>query len=497
MSNSININNIISSLNITDNKQTLQLSEISNELKQAIQTHKSGMLEVIAKSEGLEFILQLGDKNFSINLKNNLNLPLELGQKTEIPIKINSTGKIFPDLFLLKEQTGMSKSEIVIETKENFASKPPMTSIKLQNFVEQNIKEFSLDDNTKQQLLQIAKDIDVSLAKIGSLPQNEVDIKSLQNIIKEIASNPQKLDVLKPRLEQIINSFVGKQLGGEIINKINQLYVVKTPLGDTYFSSDIKIPLSEKVTLDINASTPAIEQKIKIMDEFLKNILPEHKSSSNIEALLKETSIKSFMEIAKNIDRQSLTIITSKLPFQKDNLLENIYNLYKGIVNKDITQWLGREAIQEILSDNINGQKNIAELSNLLQNSLKETASWRIIEMPFYDGSQLSALKIAIKKDKQQKDKNKEKKVTRFVVDTEFSRLGKFQFDGFSKVETRSLDLIIRTSEKISDDLYTNIINLFKKSLYDLSYSGTIKINSAENFINFNDENTITEGVYI
>lgn len=497
MSNSININNIISSLNITDNKQTLQLSEISNELKQAIQTHKSGMLEVLAKTDGLEFILQLGDKNFSINLKNNLNLPLELGQKTEIPVKINSTGKIFPELFLLKEQTGMSKSEIVIETKESFASKPLMTSIKLQNFVEQNIKDISLDNTTKQQLLQIAKDIDVSLAKIGSLPQNEVDIKSLQNIIKEIASNPQKLDVLKPRLEQIINSFVGKQLGGEISNKINQLYVVKTPLGDTYFSSDIKIPLSEKVTLDINASTPAIEQKIKIMDEFLKNILPEHKHSSNIEALLKETSIKSFIEMAKNIDRQSLTIITSKLPFQKDNLLENIYNLYKGIVNKDITQWLGREAIQEILSDNINGQKNIAELSNLLQNSLKETASWRIIEMPFYDGSQLSALKIAIKKDKQQKDKNKEKKVTRFVVDTEFSRLGKFQFDGFSKVETRSLDLIIRTSEKISDDLYTNIINLFKKSLYDLNYSGTIKINSAENFINFNDENTITEGGYI
>ena len=133
----------------------------------------------------------------------------------------------------------------------------------------------------------------------------------------------------------------------------------------------------------------------------------------------------------------------------------------------------------------------------MLQGSQKETTSWRIVEMPFYDGFQLSAIKIAVKKDKQKQERQKDKKTTRFVVETEFSKLGKFQFDGFSKVQLRSLDLIIRTSEQISDDFCLNIINLFKKSLYDLDYSGTIKINRAENFINFNDESIINEGVYI
>jgi hypothetical protein len=119
----------------------------------------------------------------------------------------------------------------------------------------------------------------------------------------------------------------------------------------------------------------------------------------------------------------------------------------------------------------------------MLQNSLKETTSWRIVEMPFYDGTQLSALKIAVKKDKRQKEKQNERKTARFVVETEFSKLGRFQFDGFSKVQSRSLDLIIRTSEKISDDFCANIINLFKKSLYKLDYSGTIKINCKSDFI--------------
>ena len=79
--------------------------------------------EALSKSDGFEFILQLGDKNFSVNLKSKLNLPLESGQRTEIPVKINSTGKIVPDLFLLKGQTDSVKEEVTVTTKETFNHK--------------------------------------------------------------------------------------------------------------------------------------------------------------------------------------------------------------------------------------------------------------------------------------------------------------------------------------------------------------------------------------
>ena len=190
-------------------------------------------------------------------------------------------------------------------------------------------------------------------------------------------------------------------------------------------------------------------------------------------------------------------MIMNKLPFQSDNLFENMFSLYKGVVNNDISRWLGGENIAELLADNVNGQKNIVELNNMMQGLVKETPSWRIIEMPFFDGNNLSSVKIALKKEKDKSEKQKNKNATRFVVETEFSKLGKFQFDGFCKAEDRNLDLIIRTNKKISDDFYTNIINLFKKSLYDLNYSGTIKINMIESFINLNQDNTVTEGIYI
>ena len=509
MNNLINLNSIISNLNFSDNKPVLQLSEISAELLEAIKFYKSGMLEAFAKADGgFEFVLQLGDNAFPINLKSNLFEQILTDEKVSLPVKLNSSGQITIVNDVAEKVNNLPKPDVVVEIKENSLFKPTLTPIKLQNFVEQiehqnfegqNIKDIPTLVSVKQQILQIAGDINVSLNSLGKQISNNVNVKNLQNVIKEIINNPQNFNELKVKLEQVVESLPGKQLLGEISNKINQLYVIKTPLGETYFSSDIKIPISQEVVLDINSLSPSFDEKVKLVSDVLKKVLPEFKTLSDhdIKIVIKENGFQHIAEILQNVDTKIIDMLITKLPLQKDNLLENIYNLYKGVVAKDITQWIGAENVKELISDNVNVQKNVADLNKVMQNFVKETPSWRIIEMPFFDGSLLSSIKIALKKDKQQKEKFKKEKTTRFIVETEFSKLGKFQFDGFSKAQSRSFDLIIRTSFKISDDFCLNIINLFKKSLYDLDYSGNIKINKAENFVNFNEEVIVTEGVYI
>ena len=73
----------------------------------------------------------------------------------------------------------------------------------------------------------------------------------------------------------------------------------------------------------------------------------------------------------------------------------------------------------------------------------------------------------------------------------------KSQISHLNSSRVKEKERAIRTSAKISEDFCSNIINLFKKSLYDLDYSGTIKINMVENFINFNEEIMATKGVYV
>ena len=119
--------------------------------------------------------------------------------------------------------------------------------------------------------------------------------------------------------------------------------------------------------------------------------------------------------------------------------------------------------------------------------------------MPILNGEQLSHIRIAIKniEDSQEQNKKRRKgaKATRFVVDTNFTALGMFQFDGFSYRKERNFDLIIRTSKEIDDDLKKNIFAIFKTTLNALHYVGNIRINVKENFIKICENESQTENI--
>lgn len=82
-----------------------------------------------------------------------------------------------------------------------------------------------------------------------------------------------------------------------------------------------------------------------------------------------------------------------------------------------------------------------------------------------------------------------------------FSKLGKFQFDGFSLAKDRRFDLVVRTSKTLPSDFCSHIVNLFKTSLHDVDYVGNISINVKENFIKIGEDeitqSQIRDGVYI
>ncbi|MFR8205482.1 MAG: hypothetical protein ACLU99_03455 [Alphaproteobacteria bacterium] len=87
------------------------------------------------------------------------------------------------------------------------------------------------------------------------------------------------------------------------------------------------------------------------------------------------------------------------------------------------------------------------------------------------------------------------------MLETDFSKLGKFQFDGFSLAKDRRFDLVVRTSKTLPSDFCSHIVNLFKTSLHDVDYVGNISINVKENFIKIGEDeitqSQIRDGVYI
>ena len=105
--------------------------------------------------------------------------------------------------------------------------------------------------------------------------------------------------------------------------------------------------------------------------------------------------------------------------------------------------------------------------------------------------------------DEEEKKKSREIRRfgTRFVVDTSFSRLGSLQFDGYALAKDKRFDLIIRTERDIGSDFCANVMRLFKATLHEEGYAGTVKINVKEKFIKICDDSaesqTLADGIYI
>ena len=135
---------------------------------------------------------------------------------------------------------------------------------------------------------------------------------------------------------------------------------------------------------------------------------------------------------------------------------------------------------KESNSKNLIGQR-VKELRTERQLSQKALAEQ--LQLAGYEFSDLTVLRI--------------EQGTRFVVETQFSKLGNFQFDGFVRSHERNLDLIVRTSSQLDDDFCTQLINLFKNSLYNFDYKGSVKINQKESFINFYEAAPRKQGIYI
>ena len=205
-----------------------------------------------------------------------------------------------------------------------------------------------------------------------------------------------------------------------------------------------------------------------------------------------------------NLPSETMAAVVAKLPAGDARMLANLVNYVKASVHGDIRQWLGPELVEQLSLSGQEGREALQQLTTVLTASARETPLWRIVEIPFYTGENLEKIRLAVKKTEDEEEDAAERpnrrSGTRFVVDTNFTRLGRFQFDGYSLAREKRFDLIIRTERFVGNDLCANIMRIFKNTLHEVDYVGTIKVNVKENFIKIGEdmpEETLATGIFI
>lgn len=493
MSNLINPLSSGLSLPLSESLPSLQITEMPPELAEQLKPGMTVQLEIQPPENGTsKAVLQFGGKFFNILLQTgtqNVTLP----ESGLLSVRVAAGGQLIP----VKNETAASSSAGRLSA-DNVLSRVDVRPIDPEGFVDNFFRTMQVPAAVKQQVMSILRPFEVSLAALESGGSNAAVLRPLQEVLQKIAADPQSFPQLREQLEQTVEALSGRQISGEVTGRTNDMTRISTPLGETFFVSKIKLPPAATLLLNINGTVPAFDREVKFLDDLLKVILPGKELSVKPSMLEALPQLKS-LAIVGSLSAEALSAVVNRLPVNGDNLLGNIYHFYRAAVQKDIAGWLKTDMARLEGLDPLVRGRVMEELNSFVAAAAKETPSWRMVEMPLFDGNQFKPLKIAVKKDSEQDQKQSGHKQngTRFIVETDFSRLGGFQFDGFVSRSKRSLDLVIRTTKALEDDFCSNVINLFKKSLYDLDYVGTIKINRQENFIVLQEENSLTGGIYV
>lgn len=478
-------------LNLTDNGNLL-LTTVSGE-------------KAVIPSQALAF-----DKNIQLN---NLNEPVAIEAKAGNV----QNGAVKLQITMINEQ------EPQVYLREQLSS--ATTTIRTDSAV---IKDISNPQNLPLQNLKISDIAAPYIKELPVLPQQKAEIQTaMQNIELKFQVSALETEGNNPPVVPVENQQIATQITQKITEVLNQLpdKMISQPQAQATTLQTAVQQIASELRPLVGTNLPAettingFSTPIGIVQSELPIQLPEAVQASLklIEVIVNQSTTIKQPELQSPLDKIMVTIeplktenpqlyqqITNRLPADNEQMLSNMASFTKAAVKGDVRQWLGQEVVQQLENQGQKGQIILNELQNVVQGSSRQTPMWRMVEIPYYFENHMEKIKLAVKQypDEEETEENpREKFGTRFVVDTNFSQLGAFQFDGFSFAKDRRFDLIIRTQRHIDNDLCANIMRLFKTTLNEVQYTGNININLNENFIkiseNTEEDRFLTQGLFI
>ena len=425
-----------------------------------------------------------------------------------VPQKLNE--------ILAKPLNEMNFPKETIEELNKFFSKVNV-EFELKNILPQEGKE----ENTKQVFENFADRIKQILKPLQTQENTQI-LNHLQKLLKLLPQGEMPAQTETRGTTVILTTPLGKVLSETALKiKPETSVTLQMKISPQSFEQIAKLPGGEQAnTLLMRNTIPSTTKLLESIFEklnpqklpqteknILKNILPDKSERwgiTNISKTTGQNSSEGVLKILSGIDKTQISEkIQNKIPQQNNRILSNMINFQRAAEQKDISLWLGQELVSEIKTLEGKGSETLQQLNQFMNASVKENVAWRTVEIPFFDGNQLGKIAVSVKKsdaDEEQENQPKNSsKGQRFLVDTDFSLLGKFQFDGFTIAKERRFDLVIRTSKRMEKDFCSEIMNLFKTSMYNVGYAGTIKINQQEKFINIEEttDKQLTDGIYI
>ena len=276
---------------------------------------------------------------------------------------------------------------------------------------------------------------------------------------------------------------VGGVIEGTISNtSISTQTVLRTQVGPIALNTANSLPVGTKVKFQIIEIQSIDKTPHKsLVNERLGQIIVgtgQWPTLQETVQLLSETSPVTAQQLLNSI-----------LPRLDSAFAANFLTFLLTLRTGDIRHWLGdaptraltqlKPTLLRRLRDDFTGLKRIAEES--------PSTEGRLFSIPLSTGSQIEQIRLWLHQQNEDTNKNEEglkKPGVRFVIEVNLSRLGRIQFDGFVEDDNKRFQLIIRTNNRLNDDIQQGIRTVFENANENIGISSGLVFQSAPaNFI--------------
>jgi len=235
--------------------------------------------------------------------------------------------------------------------------------------------------------------------------------------------------------------------------------VVLTHAGSLAIAASSSLPIGSQVTLKVISLTQLITSTT---GEVAANETPSSQLLLRQWPALQE-AVRILGEFNPAAAQQ---LIQAVLPKPGSTLGGNIIFYLMALSGGNLPHWLGDlptrtlqlskpELLARLKKDFSAIERNAHSASN---------GEWRSTMIPFHDGIEINPLRLSIRcnDDENQKNEPGGNDGTKFIIDLDINLIGRFQIDGLVYRERKRLDLIVRTNNRLPQNIEDGIRSIFQ-----------------------------------
>lgn len=263
--------------------------------------------------------------------------------------------------------------------------------------------------------------------------------------------------------------------------------LVQTPLGVISLPTAKPLPANTPLTLEILGT---------FADRSRREAVPGLVRQQTLHAFSKtwphlREAIETVQRAEPEIGGQTFV---QAIPRLGPTLANGILFFIAALRTSNIHNWLGKDATGaletagrgDLLTQLGNDFAQLGRIAGEHQQS-----GWQTMLIPVYDGEKLHQIRMFMRKHSRHNSDDGEAE-SRFVIETELSRLGLIQLDGL--INKTQFDLVIRSRKELPEEIQGGIKAIFQDALVTAELGGSIKFQIKPDF-EFSPPEDMAEGV--